>query len=49
MEKQRDNKEEVIKSVKKIITTKSIVSSYIKGKTSYRTVIKKGVKFAKPL
>ncbi len=49
MNERTNNKQEIIKSVKKIMATKVIVSSYIKGKASYNSVIKKGVKFAKPL
>lgn len=49
MDIQEKNREIVIKSIKKIVSDKAIVSSYIKGKTSFQTVTKKGVKFAKPL
>lgn len=44
--KQKSN---IIKSVKKIVTDKKLVSSYIKGETSIQTLTKKGIKFAKPL
>lgn len=49
MKNEQKNKDKIIKSVKKIITDKDIVRSYIKGETSFQTVTKKGVKFAKPL
>lgn len=45
-EKNRDN---IVKSVKKMITDKNLVRSYIKGETSIQTINKKGIKFAKPL
>lgn len=49
MKNRQQNKEEILKSVKKIIADKSVVRSYIKGETSIQTLTKKGIKFAKPL
>ncbi len=43
------NKETILKSVNKMITDKEAVRSYIKGETSIQSLIKKGIKFAKPL
>lgn len=42
-------KETIIKSVTKMVADKESVRSYIKGKTSIQSLIKKGIKFAKPL
>ena len=49
MKKREIKKETVLKSVSKMVTDKEIVRSYIKGKTSIQTLVKKGIKFAKPL
>jgi len=42
-------KDNIVKSVSKMIADKEIVCSYIKGKTSLQELDKKGIKFAKPL
>lgn len=47
--KENKQKSNIIKSVKKIVTDKKLVSSYIKGEISIQTLTKKGIKFAKPL
>lgn len=43
------NKETILKSVKKMITDKKEVRLYLKGKTSIQSLITKGIKFGKPL
>ncbi len=43
------NKENLTKSVAKLLSDKEIVRSYIKGKTSKITLSKKGIKLANPL
>ncbi len=47
--KEQKNRDKILKSVKKMITDKNVVRSYIKGETSIKTVTKKGIKFAKPI
>ena len=49
MKKQTINKNQILKSVAKMVTDKEIVRSYIKGQTSIQALTKKGIKFAKPL
>lgn len=49
MKDSKKNKELIIKSVKKIISDKKLVDSYIKGETSIKTLTKKGIKLVKPL
>lgn len=49
MKKKKISKEAILKSIAKMVTDKEIVRSYIKGKTSTKTLTKKGIKFAKPL
>lgn len=43
------NKEVFLKSVEKMLSNKQSVLSYIKGKTTLKTLTQKGIKFAKPL
>jgi predicted transcriptional regulator len=43
------NKNDVLKSVAKMLEDKEVVRSYIKGKTSLTTLTEKGIKLAKPL
>ena len=49
MGNERKDKDKIVKSAKKMVANKNLVRSYIKGKTSIRTISKKGIKFAKPL
>jgi hypothetical protein len=49
MKKEIISKKTISLSVAKMVTDKEIVRSYIKGKTSIKTLTKKGIKFAKPL
>lgn len=49
MNKKEINKEVLLKSVEKMLSNKESVLSYIKGKTSLKTLTQKGIKFAKPL
>lgn len=49
MKKRTINKNQILKSVAKMVADKEVVRSYIKGKTSIQTLTKKGIKFAKPL
>ena len=46
---EQQNRDKVLKSVKKMITDKDNVRSYIKGETSLQTLSEKGIKFVKPL
>ena len=43
------SKKTILKSVAKMVTDKEFVRSYIQEKTPIQTLIKKGIKFAKPL
>ena len=43
------NKEAVISSVAKMVADKSVVRSFLKGRTSIETLTQKGIKFAKPI
>ena len=43
------NKETIIKSVAKMASDKEAVRSYLKGKTSLKSLTEKGIKFAKPI
>lgn len=49
MRNEKKDRNNIVKSVKKMITDKNLVRSYIKGETSIQTISKKGIKFAKPL
>jgi hypothetical protein len=49
MKNAQKNRDKIVQSVKKMITAKNVVRSYIKGETSIETVTKKGIKFAEPL
>jgi hypothetical protein len=49
MKKKEINKDIVLKSVAKMLSNKESVLSYIKGKTTLKTLTQKGIKFAKPL
>jgi predicted transcriptional regulator len=49
MGKVKIDKDNVIKSVAKMLSDKEVVRSYMKGKTSKTTLSKKGIKLAKPL
>jgi predicted transcriptional regulator len=41
------NKDEVLKSVTKMLADKNLVRSYLKGKTSIKTITEQGIRFAK--
>lgn len=45
----KKHKATVIKSVKKMMTNKGLVRSYMKGATTIQSLNNKGIKFAKPL
>ncbi len=47
--KKEVNKEQILKSVTKMLADKELVRSYMKGKTSKQSLTSKGIKFAKPL
>ncbi len=49
MKKVEINKTELIKLVKKMVTNKELVRSYIKGTISKQTLTEKGIRLAKPL
>jgi len=49
MNKVKVNKEQIIKSVAKMLSDKKVVRSYMKGETSKNTLSQKGIKLAKPL
>ena len=49
MKNKEINKEVFLKSVEKMLSNKQSVLSYIKGKTTLKTLTQKGIKFAKPL
>ena len=41
------NKDEVLKSVTKMLADKNLVRSYLKGKISIETITEQGIRFAK--
>ncbi len=41
------NKDEVLKSVTKMLANKNLVRSYLKGKISIETITEQGIRFAK--
>lgn len=43
------DKEAVISSVAKMVSDKSAVRSFLKGRISIETLTQKGIKFAKPI
>lgn len=43
------NKASIIKSITKMVSDKEAVRSYMKGETDLKTIVKKGIKFAKPI
>ena len=47
--KKEINKNDILKSVAKMLSDKEVVRSYIKGMTSVNTLAEKGIKLAKPL
>ena len=49
MKNKKIDKEVLLKSVEKMLSNKESVLSYIKGKTSLKTLTQKGIKFANPL
>ena len=49
MDKKKINKALILKSVAKMVADKQAVRSYIKGSTDFKTIEKKGIKFAKPI
>ena len=49
MNKKKINKALIIKSITKMVSDKEAVRSYIKGSTDFKTIDKKGIKFAKPI
>ncbi|MBO9620298.1 MAG: hypothetical protein J7539_14825 [Niabella sp.] len=49
MNKKPISKKNILKAVAKIATDKEMVRSYVKGKTSLKTLAQKGIKFAKPV
>lgn len=49
MKDEKIKKEEILRSVSKMITDKESVRLYIKGKISIQKLTKQGIKFAKPL
>ena len=49
MKNKKIDKEVLLKSVEKMLSNKESVLSYIKGKTTLKTLTQKGIKFAKPL
>lgn len=49
MNKKKINKALIIKSITKMVSDKEAVRSYIKGGTDFKTIDKKGIKFAKPI
>jgi len=49
MQKVQQNKATIIKSLHQAAKNKEMVRAYLKGKTTLDMLIKKGIKFAKPL
>ncbi len=49
MSKEQITKQQVINSLKKIVSDKELVRSYIKGDITLKKIETKGIKLAKPL
>lgn len=43
------NKEEIMKSVAKMVSDKALVRSFLKGSTPIEKLTQKGIKFARPI
>jgi len=43
------NKEEIMKSVAKMVSDKALVRSFLKGNTPIEKLTQKGIKFARPI
>ena len=49
MKKQKVDRKKMAEALRKMLTDKELVVSYMKGKTTLSTLTKKGIKFAKPI
>ncbi len=47
--KQQINRDEILKTLKKMVSNTTLVHSFIKGKTTLAELTQKGIKFGKPL